>query len=181
MTSMSKRRQSSGALELITVGPGRSVEATIQALKADPAVEYAEPNWIYTTQATSNDPYYTNGSLWGMYGDAHHRPANQYGSQAGEAWAAGHTGSQHRLRRHHRRGHRLQPPRPRRQHLDQPVRSRPTAIDNDGNGYVDDVHGWDFDGNRQHRSTTAPTDDHGTHVAGTIGGRGRQRRGRRRA
>ena len=40
------------------------------ALKADPAVEYAEPNWIYTHQATSNDPYYTNGSLWGMYGDA---------------------------------------------------------------------------------------------------------------
>src|SRR4051794_20414259 len=32
-----------GALELVTVGAGRSVEATIQALKADPVVEYAEP------------------------------------------------------------------------------------------------------------------------------------------
>ena len=40
------------------------------------------------------------------------------------------------------------------------------GIDNDGNGYVDDVHGYDFandDGD--------PMDDHdhGTHVAGTIG------------
>ena len=42
-------------------------------------------------------------------------------------------------------------------------------IDNDNNGYVDDVHGYDFynrDGN--------PMDDHnhGTHVAGTIGAAG---------
>ena len=40
--------------------------------------------------------------------------------------------------------------------------------DDDGNGYVDDVHGWDFDGNNN--STYDGTqDDHGTHVAGTIG------------
>jgi len=40
----------------------------------------------------SNDPGYTDGGLWGMYGDA--TPiANAYGSQAGEAWAAGYTGS----------------------------------------------------------------------------------------
>ena len=55
-------------------------------------VEYAEPNFIYTHNDVSNDTYFTNGSLWGMYGDAT-TPANQYGSQAGEAWAAGHTGS----------------------------------------------------------------------------------------
>jgi len=43
------------------------------------------------------------------------------------------------------------------------------GIDNDANGFVDDVHGYDFvnnDGN--------PTDDHnhGTHCSGTIGGAG---------
>jgi subtilisin family serine protease len=38
--------------------------------------------------------------------------------------------------------------------------------DNDGNGYVDDVHGWDFA-----NGDADPRDDngHGTHVAGTIG------------
>ncbi|MFM7304141.1 MAG: hypothetical protein ACKO4X_12540, partial [Alphaproteobacteria bacterium] len=43
-------------------------------------------------QADPNDARYTDGSLWGMYGDAS-SPANQYGSQAAEAWAQGHTGS----------------------------------------------------------------------------------------
>ncbi len=43
------------------------------------------------------------------------------------------------------------------------------GIDNDGNGYVDDVHGWDFVNN-----DNDPFDDngHGTHVAGTIGASG---------
>lgn len=42
-------------------------------------------------------------------------------------------------------------------------------IDNDGNGYVDDVYGWDFANN-----DADPFDDegHGTHVAGTIGAAG---------
>jgi len=43
------------------------------------------------------------------------------------------------------------------------------GIDNDGNGYVDDIHGWDFVNNDNN-----PMDDygHGTHVAGTIAGQG---------
>ena len=48
------------------------------------------------------------------------------------------------------------------------------GIDDDGNGFVDDVHGYDFvnnDGN--------PMDDnsHGTHVAGTIAAVGNNGRG----
>ncbi len=39
------------------------------------------------------------------------------------------------------------------------------GIDDDSNGYIDDIRGWDFDGN-----DNAPTDlnGHGTHVAGII-------------
>ncbi|WP_372619883.1 S8 family peptidase [Falsiroseomonas sp.] len=40
----------------------------------------------------ANDTSYTNGSLWGMYGDST-EVVNQFGSQAGEAWSAGVTGS----------------------------------------------------------------------------------------
>ncbi|GEM_PF-3230861 len=43
------------------------------------------------------------------------------------------------------------------------------GIDDDGNGYIDDVYGWDF-----HNEDADPMDDHshGTHCAGTIGGVG---------
>jgi subtilisin family serine protease len=41
-----------------------SVPGAIAALKANPAVAYAEPNWIYRTQATPNDPRYPQ--LWGL-------------------------------------------------------------------------------------------------------------------
>jgi subtilisin family serine protease len=40
------------------------------------------------------------------------------------------------------------------------------GFDDDGNGYVDDIRGWDF-----HHNTNTPLDDnmHGTHVAGIVG------------
>ena len=48
------------------------------------------------------------------------------------------------------------------------------GIDNDGNGFVDDVRGWDFAYN-----DNDPRDgnNHGTHVAGTIGARANNSRG----
>jgi subtilisin family serine protease len=45
------------------------------------------------------------------------------------------------------------------------------GIDDDGNGYVDDVYGWDF-ANGDASVFDGLADDHGTHVAGTIGGVG---------
>lgn len=48
------------------------------------------------------------------------------------------------------------------------------GVDDDGNGYIDDVHGWDFA-----NDDNDPMDDnsHGTHCAGTIGGRGNNQKG----
>lgn len=138
-------------------------------MKGEVEIEFAEPNYIYTHEATSNDSYFTNGYLWGMYGDAT-SPANQYGSQAGEAWAAGHTGTSSVLVGIIDEGAMYN-------HTDlsgnfwtnpfDPV----DGIDNDGNGYVDDVHGWDF-ANNDNTTFDGYTDDHGTHVAGTIGAKG---------
>jgi len=52
----------------------------------------SEEDSLVSIMAVSNDPGYTQGSLWGMYGDKT-TTANQYGSQAGEAWVAGFVGS----------------------------------------------------------------------------------------
>ncbi len=159
--------QSSGDNQgVYLVNTDTDVFAAIARMKGESNIEYAEPNWIYTHQVVSNDQYYTNGSLWGMYGDAT-TPANQYGSQAGEAWASGHTGSstvyvgvidEGAMYSH--------------EDLEANFWTNPFdpvgGGDNDGNGYVDDVHGWDFAGNNN-TTFDGTGDDHGTHVSGTIG------------
>src|SRR5450759_772489 len=149
--------------------PMASLDA-VGRMKGSVEIEYAEPNWIYTTDAVLNDTYYTNGSLWGMYGDAT-KPANQYGSQAGEAWAAGHTGSGTVYIGIIDEGYMYT-------HEDLAVNAGTNSgeisgngIDDDHNGYVDDIYGWDFDKNNN-TVFDGTSDDHGTHVAGTIGAKG---------
>ncbi len=147
-----------------------SVPQAIAALRNNPAVEFAEPNWIYTHQAVSNDNHYMNGNLWGMYGSTT-TPANQYGSHAANAWAAGNTGSStvyvgvidEGIMTTH-------------EDLAANVWSNDqfdpvNGVDDDHNGYVDDTNGWDFVGNNN-SVFDGVGDDHATHVAGTIGGVG---------
>jgi subtilisin family serine protease len=163
------RMDKKGDLDLVKLPPGVALEGAMEGLKLDPNVEFAEPNWIYQHMATSNDTYYTNGSMWGMYGDQT-SPANQYGCQAGEAWANGNTGSasvyvgiidEGVMWNHTDLNGQVW-----RNTLDPQ-----DGIDNDGNGYKDDIRGWDFNSN-DNTVYDGPTDDHGTHVSGTIGAKG---------
>ena len=132
-------------------------------------VEYAEPNYIYQHDAVSNDTYYASGQLWGVLGNGL-SPANQYGSQANEAWANNHTGSatvhvgvidEGAMYTHTDLAGQI---------WTNPY-DRADGIDNDGNGYIDDIHGWDFDRN-DNTTFDGSEDDHGTHVSGTIGAKG---------
>lgn len=154
---------------MIDLPEGRSVERALKVLGADRAVRYAEPNWVYTVAEEANDPYYTSGALWGMLGDQS-TPANVYGSQAAEAWAAGQTGSSTVYVGLIDEGVMTA-------HADLAASvwtnafDPPDGLDNDGNGYVDDTRGWDFDGG-DNTVFDGTHDDHGTHVAGTLGARG---------
>ncbi len=56
VVAASRRNDGKGDLELLRLPPGLAVAAAIRSLTADPAVEFAEPNWIYQHHATSNDP-----------------------------------------------------------------------------------------------------------------------------
>jgi subtilisin family serine protease len=156
-----------GEMSLMRMPMIADMASTIRVLSMNPAVEYAEPNWIYNHTAVSNDTLYANGSLWGMYGDAS-SPANQYGSQAAEAWAAGHTDCSGVLVGVIDEGIYFN-----HSDLAANIWTNPydpvDGVDNDGNGYVDDVRGWDFDGNSNNINSGGANDDHGTHVAGTIG------------
>lgn len=43
------------------------------------------------------------------------------------------------------------------------------GMDDDGNGLIDDIRGWDYVGNDNDPNPPEPSEDHGTHVAGSIG------------
>lgn len=142
------------------------VFTAIARMKGESNIEYAEPNWIYTHAIVSNDLYYTNGSLWGMYG-SFTSPANQYGSQAGSAWAIGHTGSssvyvgvidEGAMYYHEDLAG----------NFGNPLEIAGNGRDDDGNGKIDDTYGWDFVSN-DNTTFDGTADDHGTHVSGTIG------------
>lgn len=132
-------------------------------------IEYTEPNYIYRHDAVSNDTYFNNGSLWGMYGQFT-TPSNQYGSEAAAAWANGHTGSstvyvgiidEGAMYNHEDLAG----------NFGNPLEIAGNGVDDDGNGYVDDTYGWDFVQN-DNSTFDGNQDDHGTHVAGTIGAKG---------
>ncbi len=161
-------------VELVEVSNGVTRAEAQRRFTSNPTVQFAEPNWIYNHEITSIDPYYTDGSLWGMYGDAT-IPANQYGSQAGEAWAA--AGSEASVGSGNvyvgviDEGIQFDHP-----DLSGQVWTNPfdpiDGLDNDGNGYIDDIHGWDFangDNTIYDGGTSGSVDNHGTHVSGTIG------------
>jgi len=147
---------------LLVSTPLQALDAITKA-KGLPEIVYAEPNFVYQHDAVSVDPYFTNGSLWGMNGT--------YGCNASTAWAAGHTGSSNVVVGIIDEGIQFTHPDLAGQIWTNPY-DQADGVDNDGNGYIDDIHGWDFDGNDNSiydGGTRGSLDDHGTHVSGTIG------------
>lgn len=136
--------------------PLQALEAIAKAKGLE--VEYAEPNWIYTHNASSNDTYYSQ--LWGMKGGN--------GCNAEATWTANKTNASSVYIGIIDEGYMYS-----HEDLAANAGTNPGEIvgngrDDDGNGYVDDVYGWDFDGNNS-SVFDGTGDDHGTHVAGTIG------------
>jgi subtilisin family serine protease len=159
LTGAMKRANDNEGIFLLKVN-ANALDAITKA-KGLAEVEYAEPNWLYTHDAISNDP--SLGSLWGMQ--------TTWGSQAVSAWGNNHTGSDQVYIGIIDEGYMYT-------HADlkdnagvNPKEIAGNKRDDDGNGYVDDVYGWDFAGNNS-SVFDGTADDHGTHVAGTIGAKG---------
>ena len=145
---------------------GITVENAISLLESDPNVRYAEPNYIgYLDDVFPNDPRFTE--LWGIHNTGQTGGTPDADIDAPEAWDL-ETGGEVLIGVidtgvdwHH-------------EDLADNIYTNPgeipaNGIDDDGNGFIDDVHGWDFINN-----DNDPFDDHyhGTHVAGTIAGVG---------
>ena len=102
-----------------------------------------------------------------MYGSST-TPANAYGCQAGEAWANGHTGSETVYVGIIDEGYMYTHEDLANNAGTNPGEIAGNGLDDDENGYIDDVYGWDFAKN-DNSVFDGKDDDHGKHVAGTIG------------
>lgn len=160
---LTKAMQRTGEEGFYVIHTPLAVLEAVQKMKDIEGIEFAEPNFIYTHDATANDTYYTNNSLWGMMGG--------FGCNADVAWGKGHTGSSSVYVGIIDEGIQYTHPDLSGQVWTNPY-DTPDGVDNDGNSYVDDIHGWDFDRNDSSiydGGSSGNLDDHGTHVSGTIG------------
>ncbi|MDD4835067.1 MAG: S8 family serine peptidase [Lutispora sp.] len=148
---------------------GMSVDSAIKSLMRSDLVEYAQPNYIYRPMIVPNDSHFNE--LWGL-NNTGQKIIGQAGAadvdiNAPEAWdiiqgigdivvAVIDEGV----------------------YIDHPDLQSSiwvntgeipdNGIDDDGNGYIDDVNGWDFYNNDKTVFDKLDGDTHGTHVTGII-------------
>lgn len=156
-----------GLLMKVDLEPSVSVKEALAELRDDPAVEYAEPNYLYRASAIPNDPrfpqQYGLHNLGGYLGGAPDADID-----APEAWEVStgsaavvvgvlDTGIDYR-------------------HVDlrdnmwvNPGELPGNGLDDDGNGVVDDVHGYNA---IEDSGDPMDDNDHGTLCAGIIGATG---------
>jgi subtilisin family serine protease len=146
-----------------------SVEAAVAALEANPNVEYAEPNYLLYALETPTDPRF--GDLWGLNNTGQLDDGGNAGTpdadiDAVEAWDV-YTGSSSVVVAVIDTGVDYTHPDLAANAWTNPGEIAGNGIDDDSNGFIDDIHGWDFA-----NGDNDPMDDndHGTHCSGTIGG-----------
>ncbi|MFT6787497.1 MAG: serine protease [Pseudoalteromonas rhizosphaerae] len=150
---------------------GMSTKQAIKLLQTHAAVEYVEPDYRVSIATAPNDPDFSK--LWGLHNEGQSGGTADADIDALEAWSITtggkdvvvgviDTGVDH-------------------SHSDltanmwiNPNEIAGDGIDNDDNGYIDDVHGINAITN-----VGDPMDDqgHGTHVSGTIGAAGNNNNG----
>ncbi|MGE3261769.1 MAG: S8 family serine peptidase [Bacteriovoracia bacterium] len=150
----------------------------LEAASHNPSIEYAEPNYIMHVLGSEDSEVLPNDSdfdkLWGMKNIGQKDSAGTVGVAgadigATKAWKTT-TGNKDILVAVIDTGVDYTHPDLKDNIFVNAGEIAGNGIDDDGNGFVDDVHGWNFAG----VSTNDPMDDneHGTHVSGTIGGKG---------
>jgi subtilisin family serine protease len=151
------------------LAPATTVPEAVAELTGRADIAYAEPNYVYRAAATfPTDPLFAQN--WGLHNTG--QAINGVGGglpdadiDAPEAWDQT-KGSPNVVVAVIDSGVEYRHPDLAGNIWANPDEVAGNGVDDDGNGFIDDVRGWDFVDN-----DNAPLDynDHGTHVSGTIG------------
>ncbi|TKB62414.1 MAG: hypothetical protein E8D49_01540, partial [Nitrospira sp.] len=158
----------------VKLNKGENVEDGLERYRHSPAIEYAEPNYLHQLAAIPNDTRFT--SLWGLHNTGQNGGTADVDIDAPEAWDIT-TGSSNVIIAVIDSGIAYDHPDLAANMWRNPGEIPNDGIDNDGNGLVDDVFGYDFRSGDSEpmdpidltAGTTGGNPGHGTHVAGTIG------------
>ncbi|MFQ5649813.1 MAG: S8 family serine peptidase [bacterium] len=166
---LEKLEQLGGAVnsryKLIPAVAAELTPASLRKLELDPNVAFIEPDYPLYADLLPNDPRF--GELWGLNNTGQTGGTADADIDAPEAWNIS-TGSATVLVSVIDTGTDIN-----HEDLAANIWTNPgeipnDGIDNDGNGYIDDIHGWDFFNNDNTVFDDPLNDDHGTHVSGTI-------------
>lgn len=163
--------------DLVKLPKGEKLEKAIEKYKKKDIVAYAEPNYLISIDRTLSPPITPNDpsfdDLWGLHNTGQSGGTEDADIDAPEAWdittgsdsvvvAVIDTGVDYN---HEDLAANMW--------VNEDELNGDPDVDDDGNGFVDDIYGYDFCTYGQSRDSD-PMDDrgHGTHCAGTIGARG---------
>jgi thermitase len=170
-------------MQVIRIFSDSGMSEALSALKAEPSVEIAEPNLLFHTfddgaplaVGLPNDPDFNK--TWGIKNTGQTDAAGQAGKVGSDIniaplWQEGFRGSRKVLVAVVDTGIDWDHPDLKDNLYTNPGEAGANAAngkDDDGNGFIDDVHGWNFAA-----ATNNSRDDHnhGSHCSGTIGGVG---------
>lgn len=172
-----RRLGGEGEAELVQLPPGLSVGAALERFQRSGLVQFAEPDYLVRPLLAPNDFQYLNQDQWNLHNTGIYGGIAGADIMAEAGWNLQTDASSivvavvdSGVRYTHEDLAANMWVNPGESGTDGQGRNKRTnGIDDDGNGYIDDVHGINV-----LNGTGNPWDDwgHGTHVAGIVGGVG---------